>query len=370
IYPIKTLIGCTSVCKHWNSFIKSPSFISTHLNSSTPIKDIFFICLDASTKKCCYHLEPDDQKFDNFELVNFPFRKTSYNVLASINGLLFISTPNAFILWNPTIHRCFLLSDFNSNHTTVRSDDFFIGFGYDSVSDDYKFVKLESSEELGIQIEVFSLKSDSWNKIASKSNLRVKSLPPENSQAFVNGDIHCIACKESGFPILLKFDLGDEVLSEITLPKDLGDNDEVIWSDISPIVYKDSTIGLFDSNSRSEQSSLWLMKKYGVENSWARVLTLRHDLRRNMAPEVLGCRNEGEDDSRGKMAPKILGCRKDGEIMVVEYSNEYREDLYAYKLEENSVISWRIVITREYEGGSLFGVFVGSIAQSLVLLNH
>ena len=85
------------------------------------------------------------------------------------------------------------------------------------------------------------------------------------SQAFVNGAMHWVACRvyDDGFQrFVLAFDLGDEVFREILLPPELPDTCELPFISGSVSVYWNSIAYSYISRHGhdSHYFILWVMK--------------------------------------------------------------------------------------------------------------
>ncbi|KAL6554109.1 hypothetical protein OROMI_019782 [Orobanche minor] len=113
----------------------------------------------------------------------------------------------------------------NSSHFRCSA----CGFGFDSLSDDYKvirFVEIRGETRyggilpLGSQIEIYSLKTNRWKEIPIP-NLLLHTLVC-GSGLYVNGKCYWIVCgdlRASSLDFVLSFDFEKESFSFISLPK-------------------------------------------------------------------------------------------------------------------------------------------------------
>ena len=94
-------------------------------------------------------------------------------------------------------------------------------------------------------------------------------------QAFVNGAVHWFAFRgTSGVkldPFVLVFDLGDEVLRKIPLPKLPDYNPQECWNQLC--AYGNSIAYFQTEFVVSRHLDIWVMKEYGVASSWTKVFT-------------------------------------------------------------------------------------------------
>ncbi|XP_058219394.1 F-box protein CPR1-like [Rhododendron vialii] len=114
---IKTLLQCTSVCKSWYSIIVNPSFIDSHLNRppTQTYNNAHHLLLvrtcssDDDGGKELYSLHCDDESFDEYAKLHFPFSKAFnmfFRIVGSCNGVLCLtddqmSYVHNTIMWNP-----------------------------------------------------------------------------------------------------------------------------------------------------------------------------------------------------------------------------------------------------------------------------
>ncbi|KAF2319689.1 hypothetical protein GH714_018022 [Hevea brasiliensis] len=149
----------------------------------------------------------------------------------------------------------------------------YVGFGFDSHTNDYKVLRIaEFNNNEMPMIEVYSLIAGSWKFLPTtrqKYNIVQKC-----KQAFVNGVVHFIAFQEDEHGdtetmYVPGFDFSDEVFCEFMLPEE----------SYSPI-----------------QCSLWEMKKYGDLESWTKLFA-----------------------KQGEAVPRALGLSKSGELLLDFY---------------------------------------------------
>lgn len=347
--PIKSLLRCTSLCKSWNSLIKSPTFIFKHLQhtiSSTDRQNLFLLRLCSREREEQYSLRLDNQDFNEHMQLHFPFKSSEsyFHVIGSSNGLIclaniFRSLIVSFILWNPLIHKYMIVKP-----RILGPVYSFVGFGYDSRANDYKLIRMVSFQKSKFrsenfpEIALYSLNEGSWRGIPQTGPLRYDT-DQRVSSAFVNGVVHWIAYRadqhEGVSNVVLGFDMSDEIFLEIALPSCLAN---VRPSCMSLMVYKESSISVCQASFLSSvQFHIWVMKEYGVVESWTKlVLTLA---------------------AQGEGVPRALGIRKEELLM-----EKKRGWIVSGDLESQLVRDLRI-------WGEPSRTFIGSYLESLVLLD-
>ncbi|KAE8684281.1 Detected protein of unknown function [Hibiscus syriacus] len=301
--PVKSLVKCRSVCKTWNSLISDPSFVSTHLQASLsrpPNNNPLLLIRCSKNGKENYFLHYDNDGFDEFKKLQFPvFDCVSYSVVVgSCNGLICLSfLPHDvlnFVFWNPSIHKYVSLPQ---PSICCYSPDVHLksGFGFDSRTNDYKLLifGVEKGDNL-IQPCLFSLNENCWKGVAAISpNYAVEA---DISSTFVNGAVHWLGYQRrnnSGFSnTILGFDLSAEGFFEISLTESLIG---LCPMDLSTMKYGESSIAVLNRDwEDGELLELWVMKEYGVVESWTKVLALHMFDQSGWFPRVLGFRNNGE----------------------------------------------------------------------------
>ena len=347
--PIKSLVRCTSLSRTWNSLIKSPAFISKHLQrtiSSTDHQSLFLLRLCSKEREEQYSLRLDNQDFNEHMQLHFPFEslKSYFHVIGSCNGLICLAKvirrrPVSFIFWNPLIQKYVNIEPRILGHLYS-----FVGFGYDSRANDYKLIRMVNFQKSKFlsekfpEMELYSLNEGSWRSIPQTAPLRYDT-DQQFSSVFLNGAVHWIANRadqhEGIHNMVLGFDMSDEIFLEIALPSCL---DNVRPSCLSLLVYKESSISVCQASFLSSvQFHIWVMKEYGVVESWTQLVL------------NFGAQGEG--------IPRALGIRKEELLM-----EKKRGWIVSGDLESQQVRDLRI-------WGEPFHTFISSYLESLVLLD-
>ncbi|KAL4379551.1 hypothetical protein GQ457_02G032280 [Hibiscus cannabinus] len=212
--PAKSVVRFRSVCKSWDTLISDPSFISTHLQASLSNNTSFLLFLCVKNGKTRFSLHYDQDGFEESKQLHLP---PFSSVLGSCNGLICVqlfSFVVDFLLWNPSIQK-------------VRA-----------VQPDYAFRR-------------------------------------QTSLSFVNGAVHWLGNHKrngGGYShAILGFDLSAEEFFEIDLPENLID---LCHADLTIMKYGESSIAVSTCQAYAELHDLWVMKEYGLVESWTKVLTI------------------------------------------------------------------------------------------------
>ncbi|KAK9716059.1 hypothetical protein RND81_06G208800 [Saponaria officinalis] len=274
--PTKSLIRFKCVSKYFNSAISSAvlmdlHFRHHHLSSS----DQHLLILPDKRSINCYNLH-HPLSFST-PTSTFTWSDSSViSVVGSSNGLLcvFVQTTD---IHNSDIHMCVLNPttrlhrDIHVSYDDVR---FNLGFGFDPQTLDHKLVIVHADYKTLIA-RVFSLNTNSWNIIQTQFPDTL-ILERCNSGVLVDHNLlHWIVWN----PSLIKRDIvcfnlsTNKWTNPVLLP-------EFYYNTIhkNDILYDIGVIDgrLFSSfeNKVEDRLEVWVMKEYGVQGSWFRLLSM------------------------------------------------------------------------------------------------
>ncbi|CAI9089434.1 OLC1v1024006C1 [Oldenlandia corymbosa var. corymbosa] len=288
--PTKSLVRFLLVSKSWQSLISSPNFIAAHLNhvrqskipnsSSLSLVRLYNIFCNKENYALYSEAGVDGGSGRNSKLC-FPV-KLEYGILRMVgtcDGLLYLSDnhhrENNYI-WNPSIRRYVKLpppTNPPSNFTSVT------GFGSDCRGD-YKVVRVVYCEgdggdlTLPPEVEVYSLSTGFWRRLL---NVEIDAFISfaGTTHAPLNGAWHWIsysphrAADGGCLCLILRFDIANELFSEIMLPDELS---LVNCLNLVVNVYMGQLC--VTANHVRGYEYIWVMKQYGVKESWTRLFTI------------------------------------------------------------------------------------------------
>ncbi|KAI8558425.1 hypothetical protein RHMOL_Rhmol04G0092200 [Rhododendron molle] len=197
------------------------------------------------------------------------------------------------IIWNPSTRNSVTLP------RAPKPQCLFIsvyGFGAHPTTQEYKVIRLEYTLESlfkpPLKVEIYTQGTRSWRGVSSAPHYFVAV---SWSRAFLNGVVHWVAwdtCEEGGFRnSIMLFNMASESFSEIMLPPTLA------YQNVKSLfihAFGESLAVSCTGESDGGASSIWLMKVYGVAESWTTLFS----------SEVLGMPN------------RTLGFRKNGEVFL------------------------------------------------------
>ena len=210
-----------------------------------------------------------DRKFHRISefVIPFAFPFKCAGIVGSRNGLLCFDDSDKIYLWNPSIRKFKKLPD--SCLGNFRSAK--LGFAYHSENNDYKVVKI-SSTPLSIHgIEVYTLSLDSWRRVGFNLSIDVMFCC-ELPVPLVTGALHWMICIKEGNEtelMIMAFDVNSEIFTILALPDDYI-KAKTFQSSLASFKGKLA----FITCACNEQLgfpylySIWVMKEYGVVESW------------------------------------------------------------------------------------------------------
>ncbi|KAM1038274.1 hypothetical protein ACFX13_033715 [Malus domestica] len=273
--PVKSLMRFRCVCKPWLHVISNPQFVAQHQRNTVV----------TSTSKNNFKLFVAKMSDDHLDLLSIDYnddvvstRVLNYpsvikpdmviDILGSCNGLVcleidFGEFPYNIILWNPSTGDTNVLPE----PPYVDRNKIFYGLGYDSSAEDYKLIlgsrdsTTSTEEPFRSMIHVFTVKSNSWRTCRGLYYLE------KNDQrgCFLNGALHWIQLQRRSSKIV-SFDLAEENFkSTLSLPQ-RDDRDIFVGIGTSQ-----DCLFVYTSALQDKTFSIWIMKEYGVKESWTRV---------------------------------------------------------------------------------------------------
>ncbi|XP_071699984.1 F-box/kelch-repeat protein At3g23880-like [Rutidosis leptorrhynchoides] len=267
---VESLLRCKSVCKLWCSLISDPHFIKSHLKLSSNRNNHANYRLIVSTapkinfKTCNLYNVLYDKSIDAIELV-YPLKHPSKLVwiVGSCNGLLCILVENdTLFIWNASTRRSNRLPKCGSKLMPR-----WYGFGYDTLTDDYKIVAISCllKTEHDTEVNIYSLKTGNWKKL---SDLPHGNLFYDDGK-FLDGAIHWRDFSSLYSWTIVSVSLGNESYGEVQQPVyDEG--------------YKHLTLGVVGEklcvvcDYLKKCADVWVMKVYGEQDSWTKLVSVSY----------------------------------------------------------------------------------------------
>ncbi|KAK9733594.1 hypothetical protein RND81_04G077300 [Saponaria officinalis] len=288
--PAKSLLIFKCVCKSWHTYISSPEFISIHLHHSISSQNCLLILTNTHNSVFSVPLNSQSKPF-NLPLFA-PSKDGKLVIVGSSNGLVCLNNVSKELpicVLNPCSG---FYRELPSLHLPRRPRAVNFGFGYDHVNDDYKVVRLMdylsgrlvAFSNLCRQVSVFSFKTSTWRVVewVAPSDC---ARDGENGAVLMNRLIHWIVwcfelrkcrikcfdvCEEKWVDDVPMFDHGATHIEE----NGPGTRDGVLDLGVFDGCLFVSKINEQRSDQINEVIDVWIMKEYGVKESWVKLLSV------------------------------------------------------------------------------------------------
>jgi F-box interacting protein len=287
--PARSLLPMKCVCKLWKTLISDPQFAKSHLLRLNSTAYPHLVSRHESSRTIIgYNVEPLLEDHLNRIEPDFKTMRHNYLIIGSCNGLLCLLQYNLnfVILWNPFLNMKSHASPTLVSHYGENDHISYYGFGYDQVNLRYKVliacINIDDFSE--IVTRIYSSGENSWRTIQNFPG-DIDCFPSSDDKRVgkcVNGTLNWVV-KKNGFSstqeIIISFDLEKETYGEVFLPQS-DDADNV--SNVILDVLSDCLCLCFDSEKT--QLVVWLMKEYGVVESWTKFMTIPYFILTHMPP--------------------------------------------------------------------------------------
>ncbi|XP_004252902.1 F-box/kelch-repeat protein At3g06240 [Solanum lycopersicum] len=273
--PAKSIGQLRCVSNPLNSFLSNKQFLKAHFTSiihfQEPQKHIL-LSHSGSFQTITFK---NNGVFSNSININPTPSDQFVDICGSCNGLvLILNKDDSKVVINPTTLDFKKIPNSPFALDPIGSFSMY-GFGYDYVNDDYKIVVISRYDHdneyepdvLDMFMDIYSLKVGSWKRI--KSSPYDHAVPELASGVFVNGALHWLASKKPDYvSVIGAFVLSDEEFVEVVAPSSL-DEGKFVFNKL--VVLKGCLCMAVDYlEGNGNRIDVWMMKEYGVEESWTK----------------------------------------------------------------------------------------------------
>ncbi|CAL5191943.1 unnamed protein product [Lathyrus oleraceus] len=290
-FTVKPLMRLMCVSKSWKSLISDPTFVKLHLHRSSQNADFTFAYTDGLYNSGCRSVSFTlIRPFENSPIIiNLP--KDPYHqlndkdiryVVGSCNGLLCLlgssrvnaKTEKWFRFWNPATRT--MSPRLGSSCDNDPGIPFDYTFGCDKSNNTYKVVAIMRKT-----VRIFSLQDNVWRNIQD---------PPEHSYClmkavYLRGSVNWLIIQNHYRPTqkytttnkpfaIISLDLGTETHTQLSPPQGV----QKIPIDVPNLSIVNDCL-CFSHDFEKTHLIIWLMKEFGMEDSWIQFLKISyHDL--------------------------------------------------------------------------------------------
>ncbi|XP_062093304.1 F-box protein At3g07870-like [Humulus lupulus] len=285
-HEVKWLIRFKCVCKSWYSLISSSTFVDMHLlrtnNNNNNTNQGRYLLYFAKDNTCRTLLS---LFFFNYHIIKIysSMRFDDAKLVGVCNGLLCLVTDDYhknfhFHLVNPATKQSRVLEKPNIVIPIGISS---YGFAFDSKANDYKVVWVTSNyEKSKLLVLVLALKTKCWRTVSMKKKFEFVD---HCSNTVVENTLHWIgrtpqqehdydySSKKTTLITIVAFDLVDEIFRDFKIPEDISDQKKCY--DHHCFVFKGNlcvSVAPKFGFCIGDEIQVWVMKQYGVEESWSK----------------------------------------------------------------------------------------------------
>ncbi|XP_049372066.1 F-box protein CPR1-like [Solanum verrucosum] len=285
--PVRSIVRFKSVSKFWTTLIFDPYFTMKHLNHAKNDQDsqkllIYQWCPKdyIYTLYCCplspIQLVKDVQKLKLDCPSTLKPRHCMIHCCYNDLVIIEICDNNRFIylLWNPSIRESIVLPPLGC----PRDGGSRFGLGYDLSSGGYKIIHMhQNTHRPKYPNEILALKGGSWRSIDEHPRANRRWFYAMDYLPFIHAEFHWIEVSRNLF-VVFSFNISNEVYGEIPL------SEEIVSLTPGPYNVGISVLeGMLCAHSRSfftgkSTFKVWILKEYGVKESWMPLLTIVKDI--------------------------------------------------------------------------------------------
>ncbi|KAL6559749.1 hypothetical protein OROGR_004866 [Orobanche gracilis] len=277
--PAKSLLRFRCISKSWCRMIDSPDLIKLHLNQSSKSYSNHTLILTETGFN--FHMLDlgllDKPKKAHVSKTPFLCEEID-GISNTCNGLVVITaeTFGPLALWNPFLRKNRIFPDSPSKpEDPYHFPNVLYGLGYDSRNDDYKVVRnfeckdIRTHQLVFSKTEVYTFQSNVWKEVQPfPSSLSITS---QLWVGQVNGALHMLCTDNSGGSKIVGFSVENEIYFEIIFPLSIRTKNVMGLHLLGDCL----SIDIIDKS----QINIWVMKEYGVQDSWINLISIANLIR-------------------------------------------------------------------------------------------
>ncbi|CAB4293433.1 unnamed protein product [Prunus armeniaca] len=286
---INTLFNCRCVCKAWLSLISDPQFAHLCISRS-PIGILIKTFPPKSITRRLDFAQIEESADSRWRLEKMRFTpKTSlpiseFNLMNSCNGLICLSGPergDLLYVCNPVLGEFITIERSGKGRPSFNC----VGLGFSVGTGEYKVLQtfLPSSEPVtnyNYEAEIYTIGTGFWRSIGKASWSLGPQLP---FNAYLHGALHWISCFGDVPELINSFNFETEQFQSLPPPSYFGPLQKQ-FSDCLKLGVWEGCLVLCVFGDDSSKFVMWVMKDYGVQESWTKTFVIE-----NLYPRELSC---------------------------------------------------------------------------------
>ncbi|MED6110933.1 hypothetical protein PIB30_047608 [Stylosanthes scabra] len=264
--PARTLCCMKSVCRLWRALISTRDFTWNHLrrSSSRPI-----VVYEDTRIFSVESLLDNPSKLPRVSCLS-GLRGNKYSICGSCHGLLCLFNSHPCGMYAVLLNPC---TGFRFKSPDTHGHLCFSGFGYDHLSDTFKFLGIirnlrPSRSENTISTRIYTFgPTSSWRRIDDDVPIRVLTGGVDDRKGTYLGSSKVCTINWIVYRVVLYFDLGKETYGQFPLPH--RDSTEYNPESLDRyLCVLRNCLSVCYEDQRTGQWIVWQMKEYGDSQSW------------------------------------------------------------------------------------------------------
>ncbi|KAJ7960715.1 F-box family protein [Quillaja saponaria] len=306
--PLKSILICRCVCKTWDTLISVPEFAKLHFEDA-PVELMIRTDDPKRVSRALYLVEFEPEMFVedgscSCEEVPSPNCKSHVKLETKlklplrdakmvIDKRLNVNGENPYCCVQPSNWRVYKLPEADEDEKLV---DVASGFGFCLKTNQYKVIRVYQRyiydpkdglvwwyDDAVADVYTLGSRTESWRIVGSSpsSFMKAPSMEEYNLEfpTCLNGSLHWFCPK--GLPVWLSFNIdrkGPIVCFNFesekfqTVPSPLSYTRDVSMGELRGCLY------ICRACSSFSPTDIWVMEKYGVRESWTKILTIKNDV--------------------------------------------------------------------------------------------
>lgn len=276
--PTKSCLNCKLVCKDWYQIIISLEFTDCRANHCSYFSILLYGKLNNKRKNFLLVDLDKSSKIDEVgnlsvgvnSLIKFKSKlHTPHDELYVVNECNGLICLKSWEQWSPYII-CNLLTSQQVIVEQLREPSCSVevyGLGQCPVSHKFKVLRiLKTMEGYKCIAEIQTLGTNEWRTVGDAPLFQLRK-----SGVFLQGSLHRYSYRDN---CLWSFHFGNEQFSPVTLP------DEMKRERYTEVSVYDSCLCFSSMSENCGQFEIWIMKEYGVKDSWVKQFVFEVDSHR------------------------------------------------------------------------------------------
>ncbi|KAK9933568.1 hypothetical protein M0R45_020761 [Rubus argutus] len=275
---VKTLFLCRCVCKSWLLIISDSHFAHMRL-SKLPIGILIKTTPGKRKSRVIDFTQIEECEGSPFRLEKMRFSPknslptmSDFGLINSCNGLLLLSgagpkRDKPLYVCNPILGEYITLPP--TNETRLCSS--FFGFGFSVATNEYKVLQTSSSAggDEG-EAEIYTIGTGAWRSIGKAPKDSAQDAP---FNAVLHGALHWVSCGWKNFVFIHSFNFETEKFQTLP-PPGYFRQIEKQFKELLKLGVVDGCLFLCVCGDDPTQFDMWVMKDYGVQESWTKTLVV------------------------------------------------------------------------------------------------